>query len=120
MKFLLVAAAVGSALVAGGVLMSGEFNVARVDSPRSAGSGGAVQQAAATERTAKLQVSNMYCVSCPYIVQRALRSVPGVIDASVSLGDRQAVVRFDATKTGIADLLNVTRAIGYPARVVSN
>ena len=47
MKPLFVAAVIGPTLVAGGVLMAGDFSATRVASPQSAGASGPVRQAAA-------------------------------------------------------------------------
>ncbi|HEB79079.1 MAG TPA: mercuric transport protein periplasmic component, partial [Rhodospirillales bacterium] len=38
----------------------------------------------AAERTVTLSVENMSCVSCPYIVKKALTAIPGVKNAEVS------------------------------------
>lgn len=117
MKALLVAAVIGSALIAGGVLMAGDLGIVRVASPQSTDTSGAIQQAAATDRTVTLQVDNMYCASCPYIVKRSLAGVPGVKDVSVSFRDKTAVVTFDSTQTDVAALSDATLESGYPSKV---
>ncbi len=119
MKPLLVAAVVGSALVAGGVFMAGDFSVARVASPQSVGASGAARQAAASERTVTLTVDNMYCASCPYIVKQSLAAVPGVKDVSVSFRNKTAIVTFDDTQTNVAALTDATFEMGYPSEVKS-
>ncbi len=117
MKPLFVAAVIGSALVAAGVLMAGDFSVARVASLQSSGASGLVQQATATERRVTLQVDNMYCASCPYIVKKSLAAVPGVKGVSVSFRDKTAVVTFDSARTDVAALTDATFEMGYPSEV---
>ena len=119
MKPLFVTAVIGSALVAGGVLMAGDFSGARVTSPQSAGASGLVQQAAATERTVALKVDNMYCASCPYFVKQSLAAVPGVMGVSVSFRDKTAIVTFDGAQTDVAALTGATLAMGYPSELKS-
>ena len=119
MKPLFVAAVIGSALVAGGVLMAGDFKAALVASPRSADASGPVQQAAASERKVALQVDSMYCASCPYIVKQSLAAVPGVKGVSVSFRDKTAIVTFDGARTNVAALTDATFEMGYPSEVKS-
>lgn len=73
--------------------------------------------AAAAERSVTLAVENMTCASCPYIVEKSLERVDGVIDAQVSFEQRTAVVRYDDTRTGIEALTRATANAGYPSRM---
>jgi Cu+-exporting ATPase len=66
----------------------------------------------------RLQIEGMTCASCVGRVEKALRRVPGVLDASVNLASEQATVQalstVDAQALGAA-----TAAAGYPARVLT-
>lgn len=73
--------------------------------------------AAAAERSVTLAVDNMTCASCPYIVEKALERVDGVVDATVSFEQRSARVRYDDTRTGVDALTEATAGAGYPSRV---
>ena len=73
-------------------------------------------EAWAAPRTVTLAVDNMTCASCPIIVGKALRQVPGVEHAAVSLDDKTATVRFDDAKTSIAALTEATAGAGFPSR----
>lgn len=73
--------------------------------------------AAAAERSVTLAVENMTCESCPYIVEKSLERVDGVIDAKVSFEQRTAVVHYDDTRTGIEALTRATANAGYPSRI---
>lgn len=69
----------------------------------------------AGEKTVTLIVENMTCVSCPYIVQKALAGVPGVARAAVSFKDKTAIITFDDTKADLAVLTAATANVGFPS-----
>lgn len=73
--------------------------------------------AAAAERTVTLAVDNMSCESCPYIVEKSLERVDGVVDARVSFEERTAVVRYDDNRTGVDALTRATGDAGYPSQI---
>ena len=75
--------------------------------------------ARAKEQTATLKVDNMFCASCPYIVQRALTSVNGVDRVTVSFTDKTAVVVYDDAKTNVETLTAATGKYGFPSTVVA-
>ena len=72
--------------------------------------------AMAAERTVTLEVGNLFCASCPYIVQQVLAEVPGVTQAEVSYRERTAVVTFDDEQADVATLTAATAAYGFPSR----
>lgn len=78
----------------------------------------AAPAAQAAERTVTLNVEGMTCASCPYIVRQSLASVDGVVAVDVSFDDKTAVVTFDDSKAGAADLTQATAAMGFPSQVV--
>ncbi|HZW13358.1 MAG TPA: heavy metal translocating P-type ATPase [Noviherbaspirillum sp.] len=63
-----------------------------------------------------LDIEGMSCASCVGRVEKALRKVDGVFDASVNLATESAHVRFNA---GIAadTLVQAVEAAGYPAKL---
>ncbi len=67
--------------------------------------------------TIQLAVSEMSCVSCVAHVEKALRAVPGVIEASVNLATERATVTSTATPESL--IAAVSRA-GYPARLIDS
>lgn len=73
--------------------------------------------AVAGEQTQTLAVENMTCISCPFIVKKALTAVDGVKIVDVSLDDKIAVVTYDDTLTDIATLTAATTNVGFPSRV---
>ena len=71
----------------------------------------------ATEpQTVILDVPGMTCKFCPITVRKALRKVPGVIEATSDFDTKTATVTFDPDKTGIAELTKATANAGYTSR----
>ncbi len=74
--------------------------------------------ASADERTVTLEVDNLFCVTCPYIVKQALSRVPGVTEVEVSYQEKTAVVTFDDRETNAAALMAATAGTGFPSKVI--
>jgi len=69
----------------------------------------------------RLHISGMTCGSCPLTARLALRRVPGVYGAVVTLDDSLGVVRYDARKvTGAQITAQLTRLTGFRARVLAD
>jgi P-type Cu+ transporter len=66
-------------------------------------------------RTITLPVSGMTCAACQSHVERALRSTPGVSDATVNLLTNSARVRFDSAVARPENLIASVREAGYDA-----
>ena len=60
-----------------------------------------------------LPVKGMHCAACVDKVERALRSVPGVTEASVNLATERARVELGGTPPGLAELRAAVAAAGY-------
>lgn len=71
--------------------------------------------ALAAQKTVTLAVSGMYCASCPYIVQKAIKKVPGVSKVVVSEEKETAVVTFNDAMADIDALTWATTEAGYPS-----
>ena len=71
--------------------------------------------AAAEPRTVTLDVQGMYCAVCPLTVSRALKKVPGVIEAKASYEEKSATVTYDDAKTGVDQIIKATTGAGYPS-----
>ncbi len=71
----------------------------------------------AAERTVTLDVTNLSCASCSYIVEQTLTDVPGVATATVSMKDKTATVTFDDAQTDVTALTRATANAGYPAQL---
>src|SRR5262245_29317071 len=65
------------------------------------------------EQQIELPITGMTCASCVNRVQKALKKVPGVLDASVNLATEQAAVRYDAAQLAPAQLQDAVENAGY-------
>ncbi|MEO7000638.1 MAG: heavy metal translocating P-type ATPase [Ktedonobacterales bacterium] len=72
--------------------------------------------AATTTTQATLAVEGMTCASCALRIERGLKKIPGVAEASVNLATERAAVRYDPATTTVDDLLAKVRAVGYDAK----
>jgi len=64
----------------------------------------------------RLGVTGMTCASCVFRVEKALKKVPGVVEASVNLATEMAEVRTDGSVT-TATLANAIGSAGYGATI---
>ncbi len=69
-----------------------------------------------TERQ-RLEIDGMTCASCVQTVEGALRSLPGVLSASVSLATNMAIVDYSPGSITEQDMVHAVRDIGYAARL---
>ncbi len=74
---------------------------------------------AATE-TVSLNLSGMTCGACVARVEKALASVPGVLEASVNLSLSTARVEILSQATDSATLIHAVEAIGYGAQTAGD
>src|SRR5258708_10976622 len=65
--------------------------------------------------TAQLTLEGMTCASCALRIEKGLKRIPGVADASVNLATERATVQYDATAASVDDLLKKVDAVGYKA-----
>lgn len=75
----------------------------------------AAMTAAAEPRTVTLDVQGMVCAVCPLTVGRALKKVPGVIEARTSYEEKSATVTYDDARTGVEQLIKAAASAGYPS-----
>ena len=79
-------------------------------------------RAIAAEQSVTLRVENMFCASCPYIVQQTLIGVPGVTRVEISYHQAAAVVMavvdFEDTEANVTALTAATSSVGFPATVI--
>ncbi len=91
--------------------------------------GGGVQEARAQNAvvavqrsdtaTVRLHISRMTCGSCPTTARLALKRLPGVHSATVTLDDSLAVVRYDPRQVTPAQIAaHLTRLTGFGAEIL--
>jgi Cu+-exporting ATPase len=64
---------------------------------------------------ATLALEGMTCASCAMRIEKGLKKVPGVLDASVNLATELANVTYDPQQTGIEQMVQKVGAVGYKA-----
>lgn len=64
-----------------------------------------------------LTIRGMHCASCVGRVEKALKQVPGVQDATVNLLAERGAVKFDAHRATPEDLITAVEEAGYDASV---
>src|SRR5205807_7754717 len=62
-----------------------------------------------------LALEGMTCASCAMRIEKGLKKVPGVKDASVNLATEQATVMYDSSQTGLEPMVQEVEAVGYKA-----
>ena len=70
------------------------------------------------DRTVDLKIEGMTCASCVAKVEKALKAVPGVLDAQVNLATERAQVKALAGGAATAQLVAAVEAIGYGAQEI--
>ncbi len=79
-------------------------------------------RAIAAEQSVTLRVENMFCASCPYIVQQTLVRVPGVTQVEISYHPAAAVVLaivdYEDTVADVTALTAATSSVGFPSAVI--
>lgn len=70
---------------------------------------------AAENKVVTLHVPGMNCKFCPITVRKALKKVPGVVEATVNLESKTATVKYDSTKVNVDVLTKATADAGYPS-----
>jgi len=71
-------------------------------------------------KTVTLDVPGMTCKFCPITVRKALKKIPGVIDAKSDYETKTATVIFDPAKTSVESLTEATKNVGYPSSLKQN
>ncbi len=66
-----------------------------------------------------IPVQGMECASCVSKIERALKAVPGVLSASVSLGTGRASVDYLPGVASVSDLRTAVESVGYRALEVA-
>src|SRR3989440_5044675 len=62
-----------------------------------------------------LALEGMTCASCAMRIEKGLKKVPGVKDASVNLATEQASVTYDPMQTNLEQMVQKVEAVGYKA-----
>lgn len=66
----------------------------------------------------QLGLSGMHCTSCAGLIEKALKKVPGVKEASVNFAAEKATITFDEGQAGAEDLIAAVKKTGYAASLL--
>jgi len=67
---------------------------------------------------AAFYLQGMHCASCARLIEKALKKVPGVKEASVNFAAEKATVTYDENQAGEDDLINSVKKTGYSASLI--
>lgn len=70
-------------------------------------------KSAAVVQEEVLSIGKMHCEMCVASIEKGLKNVEGVEFVKVVLEDSTALVKFDASKTNINELINAVEKRGY-------
>lgn len=80
-----------------------------------------IAQSTPDTATVKLHISGMTCGSCPITARTALKKLPGVLDAKVTLDDSLGVVRYDPQRVTPEQIIaHLKRLTDYEATVIAD
>lgn len=74
-----------------------------------------VEATEGAESCVLLDLEGMSCASCAMRIEKGLKKVPGVKDASVNLATERATVTYDAQQTDVGQMVKKVEAVGYKA-----
>jgi periplasmic mercuric ion binding protein len=69
-------------------------------------------------QTIKLKITGMTCGGCAMNVSNTLDKVEGVIEQTVEFPGDVAIVKYDADKTTIDELITAIEEIGFKAEII--
>ena len=72
-----------------------------------------VPRATPSESSIELSITGMTCAACVRRIEKGLRAVPGVHEATVNLVTQRASIRFDPSATSAATLAGAVEKAGY-------
>ncbi len=68
-------------------------------------------------KTLKLQIDGMNCEHCIAAVENSLKELDGIISATASLQDNQALVEYEPDKVSSMHMIVATTNAGYPSTI---
>ncbi len=67
------------------------------------------------QREIYLLVEGIHCAACVWLIERALQSLAGVLEARVNLSGKRLKLRWDNSKIKLSEILSRLEKIGYAA-----
>ncbi len=97
------------------ITSSNEIESNEASQPAKAEPKSSVSTSKEIKERVSLSLSGMHCASCAGIIERSIKKVPGVIQASVNFGSEKALVDYDSNSTNTENLINAVKEAGYSA-----
>lgn len=69
-------------------------------------------------KKANLSLIGMHCASCAGIIERSIKKLPGIRQASVNFAAEKAAVIFDENQSTVSDLMEAVKKAGYKAEMI--
>ncbi len=76
---------------------------------------GVAQTQSGAECRTTLALEGMTCASCAMRIEKGLKKLPGVTDASINFATEQATVTYDPVQTGLEQMVQKVDMVGYKA-----
>ena len=70
-------------------------------------------------KTVKLKITGMTCAGCSNHVATTLKTIDGIVEQKVEYPGDVATVKFNPTKTSVADIIKAIEKVGYKAVAIS-
>ncbi len=64
-----------------------------------------------------LRINGMHCAGCVHTIEQGVSHLPGVLECTINLAMKSAVVRFDPRQTNEKSILGKIKELGYDAAV---
>lgn len=64
-------------------------------------------------KTVEITIKGMTCAACEEEVNHEIYKLKGIVESSVSFRNRNAIVKFDASKTNLNDITGAINSTGY-------
>ena len=72
-----------------------------------------------SEAEVTISIRGMTCSSCVHSIETGLAKQPGVLTVSVALTTQRGVIRFDPSKTGARNVVEMVNSLGFTAALVN-
>jgi Cu2+-exporting ATPase len=67
------------------------------------------------QRSIQLLVEGIHCAACVWLIEKALKRQPGIIDAEVNLTAKRLKLRWDNSQIHLSQVMQILADIGYAA-----
>lgn len=63
----------------------------------------------------RLLIEGITCAACGWLIEKHLKQLPGVLEATLNLSNHRLFISWDAEQVALSDLMKTIRHIGYAA-----